>query len=47
MEQKISNLLFVNADAENFSFKEKFDIITCQYALFFSKCPKGIKKHEK
>ncbi len=32
---KSSNLLFVNADAENFSFKEKFDIITCQYALFF------------
>ncbi|QDI89003.1 methyltransferase domain-containing protein [Candidatus Nitrosopumilus sp. SW] len=33
--KKSSNLLFVNADAENFSFKEKFDIITCQYALFF------------
>ena len=32
---KSPNLLFVNADAENFSFKEKFDIITCQYALFF------------
>lgn len=32
---KSSNLLFVNADAENFSFIEKFDIITCQYALFF------------
>jgi len=32
---KSQNLLFVNADAENFSFKEKFDIITCQYALFF------------
>lgn len=32
---KSSNLLFVNADAENFSFKEKFDVITCQYALFF------------
>ena len=32
---KSSNILFVNADAENFSFKEKFDIITCQYALFF------------
>jgi ubiquinone/menaquinone biosynthesis C-methylase UbiE len=29
------NLLFVNTDAENFSFKDKFDIITCQYALFF------------
>ncbi len=33
--KKTPNLLFVNADAENFSFKEKFDIITCQYALFF------------
>jgi len=33
--EKTPNLLFVNADAENFSFKEKFDIITCQYALFF------------
>ncbi len=32
---KPPNLVFVNADAENFSFKEKFDIITCQYALFF------------
>ena len=32
---KTSNILFVNADAENFSFKEKFDIITCQFALFF------------
>ena len=32
---KSSNLLFVNADAENFSFIEKFDVITCQYALFF------------
>ena len=33
--KKSQNLLFVNADAENFSFKEKFDVITCQYALFF------------
>ena len=33
--KKSQNLLFVNADAENFSFKEKFDIVTCQYALFF------------
>ena len=30
-----SNLDFVNADAERFSFSAKFDIITCQYALFF------------
>lgn len=29
------NLHFVNSDAEKFSFKEKFDAITCQYALFF------------
>lgn len=29
------NINFVNADAEKFSFKEKFDIITCQYGLFF------------
>ena len=33
--EKTLNLLFVNSDAENFSFKDKFDIITCQYALFF------------
>ena len=29
------NLDFVNTDAENFSFSKKFDIVTCQYALFF------------
>jgi ubiquinone/menaquinone biosynthesis C-methylase UbiE len=29
------NLDFLNADAENFSFSKKFDIVTCQYALFF------------
>jgi ubiquinone/menaquinone biosynthesis C-methylase UbiE len=29
------NLDFVNIDAENFYFSKKFDIITCQYALFF------------
>ena len=29
------NLDFVNIDAERFSFTQKFDIITCQYALFF------------
>ncbi len=29
------NLGFVNGDAERFSFREKFDAITCQYALFF------------
>jgi len=30
-----SNLDFVNIDAEKFSFARKFDIITCQYGLFF------------
>ncbi len=30
-----SNLDFVNVDAENFNFSKQFDIITCQYALFF------------
>ena len=32
---KNKNLDFVNIDAENFSFSKKFDVITCQYALFF------------
>ena len=32
---KRSNLDFINADAEKFSFSKKFDIVTCQYALFF------------
>ena len=32
---KRSNVEFVNADAERFSFSKKFDRITCQYALFF------------
>ncbi len=32
---KKSNLQFINADAEKFSFNEKFDIITCQFGLFF------------
>ena len=32
---KKPNLNFVNADAEKFSFKEKFDAVTCQYGLFF------------
>ena len=30
-----SNLDFINIDAEKFSFSKKFDVITCQYALFF------------
>jgi len=29
------NLDFVNVDAENFRFSKKFDVITCQYGLFF------------
>ena len=29
------NVNFINTDAEKFSFSKKFDIITCQYALFF------------
>jgi ubiquinone/menaquinone biosynthesis C-methylase UbiE len=29
------NVDFVNADAEKFFFSKKFDVITCQYALFF------------
>ncbi len=32
---KKDNVFFVNADAEKFSFSKKFDVITCQYALFF------------
>lgn len=30
-----ANLDLVVADAENLTFNEKFDIVTCQYALFF------------
>jgi ubiquinone/menaquinone biosynthesis C-methylase UbiE len=30
-----SNLDFINIDAEKFSFHHQFDIVTCQYALFF------------
>jgi ubiquinone/menaquinone biosynthesis C-methylase UbiE len=33
--EKNKNLDFVNTDAENFIFSKKFDVITCQYALFF------------
>ena len=29
------NVNFVNVDAEKFSFSKRFDVITCQYALFF------------
>jgi SAM-dependent methyltransferase len=42
---------FVNIDAENFNFSKPFDIITCQYALFFfpnaQKALKNIKKNLK
>lgn len=30
-----SNVNFVNTDAEKFNFSKKFDVVTCQYALFF------------
>jgi len=39
-----SNLDFVNIDAEKFSFARKFDIVTCQYGLFFfPKAQKALK----
>ncbi len=47
----LTNLNFVNVDAENFYFSKKFDVITCQYALFFfpnaQKALKNIRKHLK
>lgn len=33
--ERKANLDFINADAEKFTFSKKFDVITCQYALFF------------
>ena len=49
--EKNKNLDFLNADAENFSFSKKFDIVTCQYALFFfpnaQKALKNIKNNLK
>ena len=49
--KKNKNLDFLNADAENFSFSKKFDIVTCQYALFFfpnaQKALKNIKNNLK
>jgi len=33
--EKKPNLDFIICDAENFHFSDSFDIITCQYALFF------------
>ena len=48
---KLNNLDFVNVDAENFYFSKKFDVITCQYGLFFfpnaQKALKNMKKHLK
>ena len=45
------NLDFVNGDAEKFYLNEKFDVITCQYALFFfpnsQKALKNIAKNLK
>ena len=42
------NLHFIRADAEKIQFKTKFDVITCQYALFFfpneQKVLKNMKK---
>ena len=32
---KKPNVDFVNIDAEKFNFSKKFDVVTCQYALFF------------
>lgn len=32
---KKSNVNFINTDAEKYSFSKKFDVVTCQYALFF------------
>jgi len=32
---KKANVDFVNIDAEKFNFSKKFDVVTCQYALFF------------
>jgi ubiquinone/menaquinone biosynthesis C-methylase UbiE len=32
---KKPNVNFLNTDAEKFNFSKKFDIVTCQYALFF------------
>jgi ubiquinone/menaquinone biosynthesis C-methylase UbiE len=34
-QNKNKNLDFILADAENFSFKVRFNAVTCQYALFF------------
>lgn len=45
---RAKNVDFAILDAENFAFNQKFDIITCQYALFFfpnaAKALSNIKK---
>jgi ubiquinone/menaquinone biosynthesis C-methylase UbiE len=45
---KAKNVDFAILDAENFAFNQKFDVITCQYALFFfpnaAKALSNIKK---
>ncbi len=46
-----NNLNFLVADAENTFFQKKFDVITCQYGIFFfpnaSKVLKNLKKYLK
>jgi len=46
-----NNLDFLVADAENTFFQKKFDVITCQYGIFFfpnaSKVLKNLKKYLK
>lgn len=43
-KENTHNILFVNADAENLTFAKKFDVITCQYALFFfPDAPRALK----
>jgi ubiquinone/menaquinone biosynthesis C-methylase UbiE len=34
-QNKANNVEFIVADAETIHFKEKFDLVTCQFALFF------------
>lgn len=42
-----ANLDFVVADAESIAFKEKFDLVTCQYALFFFPDAQRVLKNAK
>ena len=34
-KRKIPSAHFINMDAENFRFSESFDVVTCQFGLFF------------